>query len=81
MKVKTDVEMIGFGREDGGFLGVPFPKLSNEDPKLFSSTRQHLVLWIHDWHTYESFYIQFVNMLLFSLIFLILDKEIYHYVI
>ena len=32
MKVKTDVEMIGFGRDDGGCLGVPFPKLSNEDP-------------------------------------------------
>ena len=81
MKVKTDVKMIGFGREDGGCLGVPFPKLSNEGPKLFSSTRHCKVLWINGWYTCESFYTQFVDMLLFSLTFLILDKEIYYYVI
>ena len=35
MKVETDVEMIGFGREGGGCLGAPFPKLSNEDVAFF----------------------------------------------
>ena len=67
MKVETDVEMIGFGREGGGCLGAPFPKLSNEDVAflIYAPLGDALM----NWHTCESLHTKSVDMLLFSLTF------------
>ena len=81
MKVKTDVEMIGFGREDGGCLGAPFPELSVRMRSFSDLRATSRYLGLTDWHTCKSLYTQSVDMLLFSLTFLILDKEVCHYVI